>query len=73
MAFLVASLFILTSLQLQGSNHEAKVENRRTQSLLIANSMQESSDDLTLMVGVGPRTARALVDRGVTRFAHLAA
>ena len=50
MAFLVASLFILTSLQLQGSNHEAKVENRRTQSLLIANSMQESSDDLTLMV-----------------------
>ena len=33
----------------------------------------EVEDDLTLMVGVGPRTARALVDRGVTRFAHLAA
>jgi predicted flap endonuclease-1-like 5' DNA nuclease len=30
-------------------------------------------DDLTRLVGVGPRTARALIDRGVTRFAHLAA
>jgi predicted flap endonuclease-1-like 5' DNA nuclease len=33
----------------------------------------EVADDLTRMVGVGPRTARALIDRGVTRFAHLAA
>jgi predicted flap endonuclease-1-like 5' DNA nuclease len=33
----------------------------------------EVDDDLTIMVGVGPRTARALIDRGVTRFAQLAA
>jgi len=33
----------------------------------------EVEDDLTRMVGVGPRTARALIDRGVTRFAQLAA
>jgi predicted flap endonuclease-1-like 5' DNA nuclease len=33
----------------------------------------EAEDDLTRLVGVGPRTARALLDRGVTRFAHLAA
>ncbi len=33
----------------------------------------EASDDLTLLVGIGPRTAAALAERGVTRFAHLAA
>jgi len=30
-------------------------------------------DDLTVLVGIGPRTAAALAERGVTRFAHLAA
>lgn len=33
----------------------------------------ETSDDLTRLTGVGPRTAAALAERGVTRFAHLAA
>jgi predicted flap endonuclease-1-like 5' DNA nuclease len=33
----------------------------------------ETQDDLTRLVGVGPRTAAALMERGVTRFAHLAA
>jgi predicted flap endonuclease-1-like 5' DNA nuclease len=33
----------------------------------------ETEDDLTRLVGIGPRTARALIDRGVTRFADLAA
>jgi predicted flap endonuclease-1-like 5' DNA nuclease len=40
---------------------------------IAAEAEAEVEDDLTLMVGVGPRTARALIDRGVTRFAHLAA
>ncbi len=31
------------------------------------------ADDLTRLVGVGPRTAAALAERGVTRFADLAA
>ncbi len=30
-------------------------------------------DDLTLIVGIGPKLAAALAERGVTRFAHLAA
>jgi predicted flap endonuclease-1-like 5' DNA nuclease len=39
----------------------------------VVESADEIEDDLTRLVGVGPRTARALIDRGVTRFAHLAA
>ncbi len=34
---------------------------------------EPGDDDLTVLVGVGPRTALALRARGVTRFAHLAA
>jgi predicted flap endonuclease-1-like 5' DNA nuclease len=30
-------------------------------------------DDLTTLVGIGPKLAAALAERGVTRFAHLAA
>ena len=33
----------------------------------------ETQDDLTRLVGVGPRTAAALAERGVARFADLAA
>jgi predicted flap endonuclease-1-like 5' DNA nuclease len=36
-------------------------------------AMADPEDDLTQLVGVGPRTALALKARGVTRFAHLAA
>jgi predicted flap endonuclease-1-like 5' DNA nuclease len=35
--------------------------------------VSEAADDLTRLVGVGPRIAAALAARGVTRFAHLAA
>ncbi|HLZ84496.1 MAG TPA: hypothetical protein VKQ54_13105 [Caulobacteraceae bacterium] len=34
---------------------------------------EAAADDLTRLVGVGPRTAAALAERGVTRFADLAA
>jgi len=33
----------------------------------------QADDDLTRLLGVGPRTAAALMERGVTRFAQLAA
>jgi len=33
----------------------------------------DAADDLTVLVGIGPRTAAALAEHGVTRFAHLAA
>jgi predicted flap endonuclease-1-like 5' DNA nuclease len=39
----------------------------------LAEAEEEFHDDLTLLVGVGPRSAAALAERGVTRFAHLAA
>jgi predicted flap endonuclease-1-like 5' DNA nuclease len=34
---------------------------------------EEVADDFTRLVGIGPRTAAALAERGVTRFAQLAA
>jgi predicted flap endonuclease-1-like 5' DNA nuclease len=40
---------------------------------LALEAVAETEDDLTRLVGVGPRTAAALMERGVTRFAHLAA
>jgi signal transduction histidine kinase/HPt (histidine-containing phosphotransfer) domain-containing protein/FixJ family two-component response regulator len=49
-AVLVASLLLVTWLQLRGSNHQATVENRRTESFLVADSMRQSSNDLTQMV-----------------------
>jgi predicted flap endonuclease-1-like 5' DNA nuclease len=33
----------------------------------------EAPDDLTRLVGIGPKLSIALADRGVTRFAHIAA
>ena len=50
LAVLVAGLFVVTSLQLRESNHQAALENRRTESFLIADSMRQSSNDLTRMV-----------------------
>jgi signal transduction histidine kinase/HPt (histidine-containing phosphotransfer) domain-containing protein len=47
---LVGGLIVVTSLQLQRSTHQADVENRRTESFLVADSMRQSSNDLTLMV-----------------------
>jgi signal transduction histidine kinase/HPt (histidine-containing phosphotransfer) domain-containing protein/ActR/RegA family two-component response regulator len=58
---LVTGLFVLTSLQLRQANHQAKAENRRTSSFLVADSMRQSSNDLTLMV-------RLYVSTGEPRF-----
>ena len=38
----------------------------------VADDIPLADDDLTQLVGVGPRSAAALAERGVTRFAHLA-
>jgi signal transduction histidine kinase/HPt (histidine-containing phosphotransfer) domain-containing protein len=61
LAVLVAALFLVTSLQLRESDHQAQVENRRTGSFLVADSMRQSSNDLTLMV-------RLYVSTGQPRF-----
>jgi signal transduction histidine kinase/CheY-like chemotaxis protein/HPt (histidine-containing phosphotransfer) domain-containing protein len=50
LGLLVGGLFLLTTLQLRVSNQQAKVESRRTESFLLADSMRQSSNDLTLMV-----------------------
>jgi signal transduction histidine kinase/DNA-binding response OmpR family regulator len=47
---LVAALFLVTTLQVRESNEQARVENRRTESFLLADSLRQSSNDLTLMV-----------------------
>jgi signal transduction histidine kinase/CheY-like chemotaxis protein/HPt (histidine-containing phosphotransfer) domain-containing protein len=47
---LVGGLFLLTSLQVRRSNEQARVESRRTESFLLADSVRQSSNDLTLMV-----------------------
>jgi signal transduction histidine kinase/CheY-like chemotaxis protein len=58
---LVAALFVVTSLQVRGSNFQARAENRRNESFRLADSMRQSSDDLTLMV-------RLYVSTGKTRY-----
>ena len=58
---LVAALFLVTSLQLRGSNFQARAENRRNDSFRLADSMRQSSNDLTLMV-------RLYVSTGKTRY-----
>src|SRR5688500_15555271 len=57
---LVGALFLLTTLQLRVSNHQAKVESRRTESFLLADSMRQSSNDLTLMVRLYVSTGQPL-------------
>src|SRR4051812_48748481 len=47
---LVAAMFVVTTLQLRTSSHQASLEKRRTNSYLIADSMRQSSNDLTRMV-----------------------
>jgi signal transduction histidine kinase/HPt (histidine-containing phosphotransfer) domain-containing protein/FixJ family two-component response regulator len=47
---LVAALIVVTTLQLRGSQSQADAENRRAQSFLLADSMRQSSNDLTNMV-----------------------
>ena len=58
---LVGALFLVTSLQLRGSHFQARAENRRNESFRLADSMRQSSNDLTLMV-------RLYVSTGRTRY-----
>jgi predicted flap endonuclease-1-like 5' DNA nuclease len=39
----------------------------------LPHAVAEASDDLTVLVGIGPKLAQALADIGVTRFAQIAA
>jgi signal transduction histidine kinase/DNA-binding response OmpR family regulator len=47
---LIAALFVVASLQARGSADQARAENQRTHSLQLADSMRQSSNDLTNMV-----------------------
>jgi hypothetical protein len=47
---LVAALLVIAALQLSGARAQSRAENRRTTSFLLADSMRQSSNDLTNMV-----------------------
>ena len=47
---LLAALLVIAALQLSGARAQARAENRRTTSFLLADSMRQSSNDLTNMV-----------------------
>ena len=47
---LVGGLLVVTTLQLQASGAQARAENQRNQSFRLADSMRQSSNDLSLMV-----------------------
>jgi signal transduction histidine kinase/CheY-like chemotaxis protein/HPt (histidine-containing phosphotransfer) domain-containing protein len=47
---LVAGLLVVTTLQLRASGVQARAENLRNRSFALADSMRQSSNDLTLMV-----------------------
>ncbi len=50
LGLLVAALFLVTTLQVRGSDRRAAAENRRTESFLVADSLRQSSNELTEMV-----------------------
>ncbi|MDP1847041.1 MAG: hypothetical protein Q8K79_04535, partial [Solirubrobacteraceae bacterium] len=50
LALLVGGLILIASLQVRGVNEQTRAENRRTQSFLVADSVRQSSNDLTNMV-----------------------
>ena len=50
LAVLVGALILVTSLQARAANSQTRAENRRTTSFLVADSMRQSSNDLTHMV-----------------------
>ena len=50
LGLLVAALFVVTTLLVREGNEQADAENRRTRSFLVADSVRQSSNDLTLMV-----------------------
>ncbi|MEA2221192.1 MAG: two-component system, sensor histidine kinase [Solirubrobacteraceae bacterium] len=55
---LVAALFLVASLQVRGADKQTRAENRRTSSFLIADSVRQSSNDLTNMVRLYVATGR---------------
>ena len=61
LGLLVGALFLVTTLQLRGSTSQARAENRRNESFRLADSMRQSSNDLTRMV-------RLYVSTGNTRY-----
>ncbi len=50
LAVLVGGLILIASLQVRGVNSQTRAENRRTTSFLVADSVRQSSNDLTNMV-----------------------
>ncbi|HET9443535.1 MAG TPA: ATP-binding protein [Acidimicrobiales bacterium] len=58
LGLLIGGLFLVTSLQVRGSDLQAQAENRRNESFRLADSMRQSSDDLTLMVRLYVSTGR---------------
>ena len=50
LALLVGGLILIASLQVRGVNEQTRAENRRTTSFLVADSVRQSSNDLTNMV-----------------------
>jgi signal transduction histidine kinase/CheY-like chemotaxis protein/HPt (histidine-containing phosphotransfer) domain-containing protein len=50
LGLLLAGLLIVASLQLRGSSSQTRAENRRVQSFQLADSLRQSSNDLTNMV-----------------------
>ena len=58
LGLLVAALLLVASLQVSASATQTRAENARTGSLLIADSMRQSSNDLTNMVRLYVATGR---------------
>ena len=56
---LVAGLLVVTSLQLRASGVQARAENQRNQSFRVADSMRQSSNELTLMIRLYVSTGEA--------------
>lgn len=50
LAVLIGALILVASLQLHGASRQTQAENRRTASFLLADSVRQSSNDLTNMV-----------------------
>ena len=58
LAALVAALLLVASLQRRGVDEQTRAENRRASSFLLADSMRQSSNDLTNMVRLFVVTGR---------------
>jgi signal transduction histidine kinase/CheY-like chemotaxis protein/HPt (histidine-containing phosphotransfer) domain-containing protein len=58
LGLLIAALFVLATLQVRGARQQTRAENQRTASFLLADSMRQSSNDLTNMVRLYVATGR---------------